>query len=598
MYIKTICPYCGCGCQLNAEVKNNKVIKINPIKNDPVSEGSPCIKGLNSYEIIYSKDRIKTPLIRKQGKLVKATWDKAYKLIYQTFKKLKPNDLAFYGGSPASLEDNYLLQKFARDLKSDNIDSSARLCHASTCYAFNKAYGITAMPAKIDDFKNSDCILIIGSNPKSAYPVAFNKIIKAKTKGAKLICIRDWKDETSQFADLYINIDDGLQLPFLNGILNHLKEKKKLPKEIQKSLKKYTKEYTCKLCECKPKEFEKALELIQNSKKFVIGFGMGITQHIYGIKNVLGIINLCLAKKGIPISMRGKTNIQGVGDMGCQPSKNGKTIIDSIFIKPCKALYTIGSNPAQSLPDLNKAHKQLKKMFIVQQTNSLNKTSEFANVILPNCSWLERNGAFTNAESRVRSFNKAIDIIAGKPHWLIIQELANYFGLNYNYNIKSIRKEIKKKISGYKNVNFKNNFVERKITKRKYNKADFIKPETKSTKQYPLLLTTERWPFQFCSGELSRKSRTLNKLNKEALCYINPEDAKKYKLKDNIKVKITSKSGHIQVKLKINPNIPTNLVSVPFHFKEVLVNKLFQLQFNPETKEPNLKRVPVNIIRT
>lgn len=590
---RTICPYCGCGCQLIVKTKNNNVTEIIQDKKDPVSEGKPCIKGLKSYEILNSRQRITQPLIRKKGKLTPATWEQAYKLIR---KKLNPKNTVFYGASPASNEDNYLLQKFARDLGSENIDSSARLCHAATCYAFNKAFGITAMPAKINDFKKADCILIIGTNPKATYPVAFNKILQAKKSGARIICVRDWKDETSKFADIFVCIEEGTQLAFINCILNHIKEKNKLPKNIQASLKKCTLSCTSKICECSKEDIKKVIREIQKSKNLVIEFGMGLTQHIYGVNNILGLINLAIAKNAKPISMRGKTNIQGVGDMGCLPKHCGNTLISSIFLKPQKALYIIGSSPAQSMPDLNKVHKQLKKMFIVQQTVFPNLTTKFADVILPSVTWLEYSGSFTNAESRVRTFNKAIKPIAGKPHWKIIQELSGYFNLNYDYKTeKQIQKEIKNKIPGYKNITFNGNFVQRPIKFRKYHKADFTKLEQRTSKKYPFVLTTERWPFQFCSGEISGHSITLNTLSKEALCFINSEDARKLKLKQNSKIKISSKAGQIKVKVKITQDMPENLVSVPFHFKEVLVNKLFPLEFDPAVQQPNQKRVAVSI---
>src|SRR3989344_6409855 len=175
--MRTICPYCGCGCLLNFE--NNK---FTPIKEDPVSNGHPCIKGLTSYETV-DVDRVKQPLIKINNKLKEVSWDQAYKFIYKNIKDYKPNEIAFLGGSPASNEDNFLLQKFARDVfKTDNIDSCSRICHAASCFAFNNAFGITRMPSKIEDYEKADCILLIGTDPKLTYPVAFDKILKSKAK--------------------------------------------------------------------------------------------------------------------------------------------------------------------------------------------------------------------------------------------------------------------------------------------------------------------------------------------------------------------------------------------------------------------------------
>lgn len=589
--VRTICPYCGVGCSFDLIVNKDKVIGVRPWKQDPVSQGAPCIKGLNCYETIYAKDRIKKPMIRKKGKLVPVSWEEAYKYIHKNISKLKPSEIGFYGSGSATNEDNYLLQKFAREVfKTENIDSSARLCHATTCYAFKESFGIAAMPSKIEDFEWADCILVIGSNPRATYPVAFNKILKAKKQGAKLICVRDWKDETSQLSDFYVEIIDGTQLPFLNCVLNLLKTKS------PKNVKKYTKEKVAKICGTTPEKIQKVANLVAKSKKFVLCFGMGMTQHSYGVDNVFSAINLVLAKKGKIISMRGKTNIQGCGDMGINPGKKGETITSSVFVDNVKALYLMGSNIAQSLPDLNKAHKSLKKMFIVQHAEYPNLTTEFANIVLPSCSWSETDGTFTNAESRVRFTNRAINPQHdSKENWRIILELAKYFNKNYDYkNALDIFKEIKKNIKGYKSLKDKQ-FVNRPIKFKKFHPAEFKGLEEPTSKKYPYVLTTERTMYQFCTGDLSQRSKSLNKLMPKPLCLISKEDAKALKIKTGNVITITSKVGKIKIKAKVEDNVPKNLLLVPFHFKESLVNKLIPLKYGKRVEEPNLKRVAVNI---
>lgn len=596
--VKTLCPYCGVGCSLYLKVENERVVGVLPDKKDPISEGKPCIKGLCSHQSIYV-DRVKEPMIRINGAMKTVTWNEAYEYIYKKTHKLNSHEIAFYGSSPGTNEDNYLLQKFARDIfRTNNIDSCARICHAATCYAFNYAFGMTAMPARINDFKNADCILIIGSNPKVAYPVAFDKIMKAKKKG-KLICIRYWKDETSQNADLFVEIEDGTETAILNCILNYLKVK--LPGDVRDVVKRYTIKYASYVCKADATKIKKAIALIKKSKRFVLGFGMGMTQHRYGVDNVSAAINLVLAKKGKIISMRGKANIQGVGDMGCLPREGGDTIISSIFFDPVKALYIMESSPAQSLPDLNKAHKALKEMFIVQQITYPNSTMEFADVVLPACSWAERDGTYTNAESRIRYLNKAIEPLHySKPHWQIIDELAKYFGKNYNYkSSKDILKEIKRVVPGYeildlKKLKDKGQFVKRKARFKKFRAVEFQGVEGRTSKEFPFVLTTERVMYHFCTGEMSTRSETLKRLMPEALCHVSKEDASRLKLKDGDKIRLRSKAGKVEIKIKIGDNVPKGLLIAPFHFENVLINKLFPLEIGL-VEEANLKRVAVNI---
>ncbi len=609
---RTVCPYCGVGCSFDLVVDNGKVTGVSPWREDPVSEGKPCIKGLTSHQIIYAKDRIKYPMVRKKGKLVKVSWEEAYKVVIKNLKGLKPKEMAFYAAPPATNEASYLFQKIARDIfKTNNVDSCARLCHASTCYALQKAFGITAMDARLEDLTKADCILIIGTNPWATYPVAFNKVLQAKQNGAKIICVRDWKDETSKFADYYVEVKPGLELLFLNAVLNILVRdgKVEVPDELKKVLGKYRADKVAEVCSTVKncfftvEDIERVARRVGESKHFVLMHGMGLTQHAYGAHNVLAALNLVIAKDGKSVPMRGKANIQGVGDMGCAPKGGGETISASIFLDTVKALYVLHSNPAQSLPDLNRAHKAMKKMFLVLQTTYPCKTMEFANVVLPSSSWAEDAGTFTSAESRIRMVTKAIEpLYESKPDWIILNELAKMLGKDYGYkSSEDILKEIKQQLPAYSKISIENikdhdsEFAYRPVLFKKFNPVGFGSVEDPTSKKYPLVLTTWRWPYQFCTGDMSRRSSSLEKLSAEALCYISVEDAQKYKLKEGDKVKVTSKVGSVVIKVRVTDDVPQDLLVAPFHFEECLINKLMPLSYGLVVEEPNLKRVAVNI---
>ncbi len=551
----------------------------------------------------YNKNRIKKPLIRKKGKLKHVSWKEAYNFIYKNLKDIDSKGISFLAGS-GSNEDAFVFQKFAREtIKTENIDSCARICHAASAYTFNYSFGIKRMPSKIEDFEKADLILLTGTNPKVTYPIAFDYILRAKQNGAKLICLRDWKDESSKHSDLYIQIKDGTQIAFLNCILNLLIKNKKVnvPDSLKETVSHYDLKRTAKICNTKENKIKKAYKLISKSNNFVLGYGMGMTQHSYGTNNVFSAINLTLAKKGKIISMRGKSNIQGINDMGICTLNKGENIINSIFNKHVKCLWVMGMNPAQSLPNLNKVHKELKKMFIIYQGPFYNKTVEFADVVLPSSSFLEYERTTTSAESRVRYSDKIINkMYSSKENWRIINEISKLFDNKLKYkNIDEIWKDIKK-IKGY-NLHLndlkssKGKFVNDKLKYKKYVPIEFISIEGKTSKNYPFLLTTERWRYQFCTGERSSNSKTLNKLQKEPLCFINSKDAKKLKVSDNDMLLITSENGEIKIKAKIYDNFPEGLVSVPFHFEKCLVNKLFPVEEDPYSYNVNLKKIAVNI---
>lgn len=159
-YVQTTCPYCGTGCTLNLVVKDGKVVGTSPYYRSPVNEGKVCPKGTYAWQFINNKDRLKTPLIKKDGKFVESTWDEAYDLIAEKFKGFKPDECAVLSSARCSNEDNYALMKFARGtLKTRHIDHCARLCHASTVAGLAAAFGSGAMTNSIPDISESECIL-------------------------------------------------------------------------------------------------------------------------------------------------------------------------------------------------------------------------------------------------------------------------------------------------------------------------------------------------------------------------------------------------------------------------------------------------------
>jgi predicted molibdopterin-dependent oxidoreductase YjgC len=604
MLAKTVCPYCGVGCSLFLESENGKVTGIKPDTTDPVSKGKPCIKGLTSYQCIYTPDRIKNPMIRKGKKLKETTWAEAYGYIHKKTRKLKSNEIAFYASSPATNEDLFLLQKFAREtFKTENLDSCARLCHATTVYALNEVYGAKGMTARYEDYDNADCIMIIDSNPAVSYPVVFNKIMEAKKKGAMIIYVGEHLNETGEQADIYVQIAIGTQTAFLNAILKEVIEKNKVRvnEHLKNKAKGYTKLRVAEICKTTTEKISRVVHEVIKSQKFILNYGMGMTQHSNGTNNVFAASNLVLAKNGKIIPMRGKANIQGVGDMGFEPRGRGETISSYVFFRPVKAMYIMESNPAQSLPELNRAHKIMKKMFIVLQTSFPSVTMEYANVVLPSCTWAEREGTFTNAESRVRFLNKAAEPAYGKPNWRIIKELATHFHKHYNYKTtEDIFKDIKKEVKNYSNINMDklkkgwSQFVERKTKKALYHPVDFEGVEEPTSKKYPYILTTQRYMHQFCTGEMTGRT-SLNKISPEAHCLISKDDSIKLKIKDGQEIELISRVGGVRVKAKVSYKVPEGLLIVPYHFKQTLINKLIPLDYGPIVEEPNLKKAAVRI---
>ena len=366
--ITSICPYCGCGCKLNFIVENEKVIKVEGNKKDEISEGKPCIKGLTLNEVI-DKNRILYPMIKRKNKLKRVSWDEALSFIYEKTKDFSPTEILFTGSGKITNEDNYSILKFAKIVyQTNNTDSCCgRLCHMATVEAMNNCFGNSNL-TKMEYINKVDCLLIIGSNPASNYPVFFNKLLKRR-KNIKIISVQALLNLTTKFGDYFLQITPGTEIVLLNGIMNYIISKNCYSKKAEKYegferlvnlVKKYPVKKVCEICGISKKDFVEASEVIANSKNFSIFHGMGFTQHINGIENVHSLLNLLLLKNGYVLTLRGEINVQGAEDIGFIPNvlpsgsfdtipflekvwkskiprEKGKSLVEALLIDPVKA---------------------------------------------------------------------------------------------------------------------------------------------------------------------------------------------------------------------------------------------------------------------
>ncbi len=484
-YVPTTCPYCGTGCSMNLVVVDGKVTGVAPYHRSPVNEGKLCPKGVYAHEFINSEDRLTTPLIKKDGKFVEASWDEAYELIAQKLKTYKPDEMAALASARTSNEDNYAIMKFARGvLKTRHIDHCARLCHASTVAGLAATFGSGAMTNSIGDIAQSKCVFIIGSNTFEQHPLIGRRVMQAKKNGAKIIYADPRLTPTGKQADLYLQFRSGSDVAILNGLMQEIirngwedkdfiatrtKDFEAMKEVVMKP--DYSLENVSKISGIPIDQLKTAAEWIATSGATAILYSMGITQHTTGVDNVKSVANiqmLCgnLGKPGAGVNaLRGQNNVQGACDMGalpvvftgyqkvideaahkkfsdawgfpdgiCEP-KNGyevTTMMDVLTEKPgeLKAMYIMGENPMLSDPDLTHVEHAIKNLeFLVVQDIFLTETAQLADVVLPATCYAEKDGTQTSTERRVQRFRKAQDPPGqAKLDWQIFAELAAKMG--------------------------------------------------------------------------------------------------------------------------------------------------------------------------
>ncbi len=635
--VDSVCIYCAMGCKLKYVVENNRILRILPVKDDTVSEGRPCIKGLTIHEVV-DKGRILNPMLREGKKLREISWERAFLILYKILSKYDKDEIFFTASGKIPNEDNYVIQKFVRTvLKSNNVDNCcSRLCHMPTLIAFKDAFGIGASPGYLNEVKNLDCLMIIGSNPASNHPVLFNRIMEMRRKGGKLIVIAPLFSETAEFADLFVEIVPGSEILLFNTILSLIVEKRmyrRVPfglEELKDVVESHTPEIFESITGIKKERIYEIVKIIESARKIGIIHGMGLTQHTNAVEILHSLTNIAILLDAKFLTNRGEINVQGSGDMLTfpiplqfsedvnqenlrkiwkeeLPIEKGMNLIEALGFGNAKVAVVTHFNPAQSMPDLNRVHKNLKKTYIIQFDSYFNLTSNFANLILPSPLLIEREGTITTGERRIRLVRRVREPIGeALEEWKVYCKLARMFdakGFDYK-NTFEIFDEAVKLVKAYNNVDAKmvyrgeDFFGDKRIKFYKLNPEKFKGFEDMRSKNYPFILFTFRSKYHFLTNEATGKSETLNKV-KEAgpFFYLNEEDASRLKIKNYDEIIVKSKVGSLNGYAFISKRILSGYVGAHFHFENLLVNKLFPLEFDPRAFTPNFKCVAVKIIK-
>ncbi|RLC34174.1 MAG: formate dehydrogenase subunit alpha, partial [Candidatus Nealsonbacteria bacterium] len=432
--IKTTCNYCGCGCNFDFNVKEGKVVKVTSNPESIVNGINLCAKGRFGYDYIHHKDRLTTPLIRKKGKLKKASWEEAYQLISSKFTQIKKENgsdsLAVLSSAKCTNEENYLLMKFGRAvLGTNNVDHCARLCHSATVAGLAQAFGSGAMTNSIKELANALAIYLTGSNTTENHPIIALEIKKAVTKnGAKLIVADPREIELVKYATLWLRQRPGTDVALFNGLMNviineGLEDKEFIAQrtegyeELRKTVLKYTPEVVEKITGVPAEDIRKAARIYATAPTASLIYSMGITQHTTGTDNVLSTANLAMltgnvGKESAGVNpLRGQSNVQGACDLGALPNvysgyqkvtdpqvkekfskawgvdlsdKLGLTVVEILnaaYKGKIRGIFIMAENPAMSDPDLNHAREALKKTeFLVVSDIFMTETAELADV--------------------------------------------------------------------------------------------------------------------------------------------------------------------------------------------------------------------------
>ncbi|MFV0532003.1 MAG: formate dehydrogenase subunit alpha [Flavobacteriales bacterium] len=500
--VRTTCTYCGVGCQLEVSVINGKIKGIQAPETAEVNEGHTCLKGRFAFDFYNHPDRLKEPMIKKNGQFEKVSWEEAYKFVTHKLTEIKtqygPDAIAGISSSRATNEENFLMQKMLRvAIGTNNVDGCARVCHAPTAYGMQQAFGTGAATNSIEDLKEADAIFVFGANPVKAHPVTGAKIKQAFMRGITSIVVDPIKTKLARLAQHHLQIRPGTNVAILN-MLGHYIIKENLVN--QDFINSYTEKYekyanhvsNLDMDEMEkitgvPKEQVRRAAIAYASANRAMEFhGLGVTEHFQGSKTVMLLSNLAMmtgniGHKGVGLNpLRGQNNVQGAADMGIQPhqgagyldvndpknkayyaSKYGvkkmpeheglkaPEMLEAAIDGRVKAMYIMGEDTIMTDPNTNHSIKAFKNLdLIIVQELFMTATAKMADVILPASSYFEKDGTFTNGERRVQRVNKVIEPIGDtKPDGQIIIDMMHYLGYDQPTGLKYSASEVIKEIA-------------------------------------------------------------------------------------------------------------------------------------------------------
>ncbi|WP_457641532.1 molybdopterin oxidoreductase family protein [Persephonella sp.] len=686
MVIDTVCTYCGVGCDISFDIEDGIIKKVFAKKEGVVSQGKLCIKGRKGWEYLFSPERIKKPRIKKS--FIQKNRDRFPEGIKKNLKKLREFDKEFFeadpdlavditawklqeikekygawsiagiGGARTSCESSYMLQKFIREyIGSPHIDNCARVCHSPSLKGMRTTIGEGAATNPFDDIYDTEFIIVIGSNTTEAHPIVANRIFDVVKKGVGLAVIDVREIQLSKVATYNCVIPYETNLMILNMLARIIIEEELHNKEFIRNRTKNFEQYKEKILNdpyADPdffrsvKGYEYLSDLLRNiareyaTKKSMILWGLGVTEHIDGSYSVMAITHLAMltgniGKKGAGLMpLRGQNNVQGTCDMGCLPYflPDYKTpeniglmtpdIIDGVLEGKIRAIYNVGEDIAHIHANQNKIHKALRELeFLVVHEIFPNEITRFADVIFGVKSAYEKTGVYINAERRLHLSQPVIKTDL-PDDWEILKNIAEKLGYRAEYKtskdvwdeVRAVARERfsgatyekleKNRLSGLQwPVNEKDTPV---LHKEKFRTKDgygyfhykqwdyrgMVKEIIENGDIDGIYLTTGRNSIHYNNGAQTKQCKSLLEKHKEDILLLSEEDRERFDNAQTV-VLISEYGKSAPLKVRYTKNIKKGTGYVTFHHSDSKINFLFGDEADIFVKTAKFKSIKVKV---
>jgi formate dehydrogenase major subunit len=676
----TTCAYCGVGCQFEAEMQGDTVVRMTPWKHGKANRGHSCVKGRFAWGYATHRDRILSPMIRDsiEEPWREVSWDEAITHAATRLRAIQaqhgPRSIGGITSSRCTNEETYLVQKLIRSVfGNNNTDTCARVCHSPTGYGLRQTFGTSAGTQDFDSVEHTDVAVIIGANPTDGHPVFASRLKRRLRAGAKLIVIDPRRIDLVRSPHVeaahHLALRPGTNVAVVTAMAHVIVTEGLMDEafirarcdwdEFQHyaefvSDPRHSPEATEALTGVPASELRAAARLYATGGNGAIYYGLGVTEHSQGSTTVMGIANLAMltgniGRPGVGVNpLRGQNNVQGSCDMGSfphelpgyrhvsddatravfesiwgtvidrEPGLRIPNMLDAAIEGTFRGLYIQGEDILQSDPDTRHVAAGLAAMdCVIVQDLFLNETANYAHVFLPGCTFLEKDGTFTNAERRINRVRKVMQPKNGYADWEVTQLLARAMGANWSYTHPSqIMDEIAATTPSFAGVSFAlldrvgsvqwpcnekapegtpvmhvDGFVR---GKGRFIVTEYIPTDERTGPRFPLLLTTGRILSQYNVGAQTR--RTANTVwHEEDRLEIHPHDAEVRGIKEGDWVRLASRAGETSLRATLTDRVSPGVVYTTFHHPLTQANVVTTEHSDWATNCPEYKVTAVQV---
>jgi ferredoxin-nitrate reductase len=681
------------GKPVNRDKEGTPIWSVRGDRDHPSSQGMVCVKGATIAESLH-KDRLRHPMLRDSlnEPFRRVSWEEALQRLVKEIQTIRftagPEAIAMYGSGQFQTEDYYIAQKLLKGcLGTNNFDANSRLCMSSAVSGYIQSFGADGPPCCYEDLDLTDCAFLIGTNTAECHPIIFNRLRRhhKKSRHVKLIVVDPRQTQTAEAADLHLAIRPGTDIELLHGIGHLLLEWEEIDfpfvddctsgfPEYAEVLKYYTPDRVAETCGIAKDDLIKAAKMWAKSKRVLSLWSMGMNQSSEGTAKVRSLINLHLMTGQIgragagPFSLTGQPNAMGGREAGGlshllpgyrqvknpahrqelealwqlppdsiapMPGRSVWEMIQGLETGDIKLFWVAATNPAVSLPDLERAKAAMRRspFTVYQDAYYPTETAEFAHLLLPASQWSEKTGCMTNSE-RVVTLCPQFRAPLGEARadWAIFAEVGRRLGFGKQFAFNSSAEVYAEFIqmtkgrpcdmTGLSHERLAKGPVQwpcpagESSRQRLYTDFRFHTPDGRARfsasharglaeppdPNFPYVLTTGRlyghWHTQTRTGRIPK----IQQMHPNPFIEIHPRDAASLGIKEGEHLEIRSRRGMVQLPAKITKAIAVGTVFMPMHWGSLWAdqaecNNLTHSEACPDSLQPELKACAVMITR-